>query len=49
MCLSDGPLFPSTVNSKRPAIIFAVKRTDSVPGRITLLIVSVTTINSSNL
>jgi hypothetical protein len=45
VCLIDGPLFPSRVNSKCPAIIFAVKRTASVPGRIRLLIVSMTTMN----
>ena len=38
--LIDGPLFPSRVNSKCPAIMFAVKRTASVPGRIRFLIVS---------
>ncbi len=40
-----GPLFPSRVNSRWPAIMFAVKRTASVPGRIRLLIVSIMTIN----
>jgi hypothetical protein len=38
MCLIDGPLFPSSVNSKCPAIIFAVRLTASVPGRIRLII-----------
>jgi hypothetical protein len=45
VCLIDGPLFPSKVSSKCPAIIFAVKRTASVPGRIKLLIVSMITMN----
>jgi hypothetical protein len=40
--LTDGPLFPNKVSSKCPAIIFAVKHTASVPGRIRLLIVSIT-------
>lgn len=43
--LIDGPLFPSRVSSKCPAIIFAVKRTARVPGRIRLLIVSMITMN----
>ena len=29
--LIDGPLFPSRVNNRCPAIMFAVKRTASVP------------------
>jgi hypothetical protein len=45
VCLIDGPLFPSRASSKCPAIIFAVKRTASVPGRIKLLIVSMITMN----
>jgi len=45
VCLIDGPLFPSSVNNKYPAIIFAVRHTANVPGRIRLLIVSVITIN----
>jgi hypothetical protein len=45
VCLIDGPLFPSSVRSKCPAIIFAVNRTASVPGRIRFLIVSMTTMN----
>ena len=45
----DGPLFPSKVSSKCPAIIFAVKCTASVPGRIRLLIVSMITINGINI
>ena len=49
VCLIDGPLFPSSVRSKCPAIIFAVKRTASVPGRIRLLIVSIITINGINM
>jgi hypothetical protein len=40
-----GPLFPSRVNNKCPAIMFAVSRTANVPGRITFLIVSIHTIN----
>ena len=49
MCLIDGPLFPNSVNIKCPAIIFAIKRTASVPGRIRLLIVSIITINGINM
>ena len=49
MCPIDGPLFPSNVSSKCPAIIFAVRRTASVPGRIMLLIVSMITINGINM
>lgn len=49
MCLIDGPLFPSRVNSKCPAIIFAVRRTARVPGRIRLLIVSIITMNGINI
>jgi len=45
VCLIDGPLFPSNVNSRCPAIMFAVKRTAKVPGRIRFLIVSMMTIN----
>ena len=45
VCLSDGPLFPSKVNNRCPAIMFAVRRTANVPGRIRLLIVSIITIN----
>jgi len=45
VCLIDGPLFPSNVNNKCPAIMFAVNRTANVPGRIRLLIVSMMTIN----
>ena len=46
--LIDGPLFPNKVNSKWPAIMFAVSRTASVPGRIKFLIVSIITINGIN-
>jgi len=46
--LIDGPLFPNNVNSRCPAIMFAVKRTASVPGRIRFLIVSIMTINGIN-
>ena len=49
MCLIDGPLLPSKVSSKCSAIIFAVKRTASVPGRIRLLIVSMITIKGINM
>ena len=45
MCLIDGPLLPNSVNNRCPAIIFAVKRTAKVPGRIRFLIVSMMTIN----
>lgn len=45
MCLIDGPLFPSKVNSRCPAIMFAVSRTAKVPGRIRFLIVSMMTMN----
>jgi hypothetical protein len=45
VCLIEGPLFPRRVNNRWPAIIFAVKRTANVPGRIKLLIVSMITIN----
>jgi hypothetical protein len=45
VCLIDGLLFPSKVSNKCPAVMFAVKRTASVPGRIRLLIVSIITIN----
>lgn len=45
MCLILGPLLPSNVSSRWPAIMFAVKRTASVPGRIRLLIVSIMTMN----
>jgi len=46
--LIDGPLFPSSVNSKCPAIIFAVRRTANVPGRIRFLIVSMITMKSED-
>jgi hypothetical protein len=45
VCLIDGALFPSKVNSRCPAIMLAVSRTASVPGRIKLLIVSMMTMN----
>ena len=45
VCLIDGPLFPSSVNSKCPAIIFAVRRSANVPGRIRFLIVSIIPMN----
>lgn len=40
----DGPVFPSRVRRRWPAIIFAASRTARVPGRITFLIVSIKTI-----
>ena len=40
-----GPLFPRRVSSRCPAIMFAVSRTASVPGRIRFLIVSMITMN----
>ena len=49
MWLIDGPLFPNSVNNKCPAVMFAVKRTASVPGRIRFLIVSIITINGINM
>ena len=49
VCLIDGPLFPSSINNKCPAIIFAVRRTANVPGCIRLLIVSIITINGINI
>jgi hypothetical protein len=39
VCLIEGPLCRRRVNNRWPAVIFAVKRTASVPGRIKLLIV----------
>jgi len=45
VCLIDGPLFPSRVSNRCPAIMFAVSRTANVPGRIRLLIVSIITMN----
>jgi hypothetical protein len=49
VCLNDGPLFPSKVNSRCAAIMFAVKRNASVPGRIRFLIVSIITMNGINI
>lgn len=40
-----GPVFPSNVINKWPAIILAERRTAKVPGRIIFLIVSIQTIN----
>lgn len=40
-----GPVLPSRVNSRWPAIILAANRTAKVPGRIMLLIVSINTMN----
>lgn len=42
--LALGPVFPSKVISKWPAIILAANRTAKVPGRIIFLIVSIITI-----
>ena len=39
-----GPWEPSKVNSKCPATIFAANRIESVPGRMTLLTLSINTI-----
>ena len=47
--LIDGPLFPSSVSSKCPAVMFAVRRTASSPGRIRLLTFSMITINGINI
>jgi len=44
----EGPVLPSKVKSKCPAIIFAASRTAKVPGRITFLIVSINTIKGIN-
>ena len=41
-------VFPSNVNNKCPAIIFAVRRIVKVPGRIMFLMVSIHTINIIN-
>ena len=41
----EGPVLPSKVNKRCPAIILAASRTASVIGRIILLIVSINTIN----
>ena len=49
VCLIEGPLFPSKVSSRRPAIILAVRWTVIIPGRIRLLIVSIITINGINM
>jgi len=45
----EGPLFPSKVSNRCPAIMFAVSRTARVPGRMTLLIVSMITMNGINM
>ena len=49
MCFSDGPLFPSRVNNRCPAIMFAVRSAACVPCRIKLPIVSMITINDINM
>jgi len=43
--LNEFPVFPKSVNNRCPAIIFAVSRIASVPGRIIFLIVSIHTMN----
>lgn len=43
-----GPVFPRRVMSKCPAIMFAASRTAKVPGRMTLLIVSIHTMKGIN-
>lgn len=40
-------MFPKSVRSKWPAIIFAASRTAKVPGRIIFLTVSIKTINGA--
>lgn len=42
---NEGPVLPRRVKSKWPAIMFAANRTAKVPGRITFLMVSISTIN----
>jgi len=42
--LAAGPWDPKSVNNKCPATILAASRIESVPGRITFLTVSITTI-----
>ena len=49
VCLIDGPLLPNKVSRRCPAIMLAVRRTASVPGRIKFLIVSIITINGINM
>lgn len=49
VCLISGPLFPNRVSNRCPAIMFAVSRTASVPGRIRFLMVSITTMNGINM
>jgi hypothetical protein len=44
-CLIVGPLFPSSVSKRCPAIMFAVSRTARVPGRMIFLTVSIHTMN----
>lgn len=41
---AEGPWFPSRTSRRWPAIIFAVRRTANVPGRMIFLIVSIRTI-----
>jgi hypothetical protein len=47
--ITDGQLFPNKFSSKCPAILFAVKCTASVTGRIRFLIISMITINDINI
>lgn len=42
--IKEGPVFPSSVIKRCPAIILAASRTAKVPGRIIFLIVSIQTI-----
>ena len=41
----EGPVLPKRVSNRWPAIILAARRTAKVPGRITFLIVSISTMN----
>lgn len=41
---NEGPWFPNNVRRRWPAIMFAARRIAKVPGRITLLTVSIHTI-----
>ena len=45
VCVKEGPVPPSKVSKRWPAIMLAANRTASVPGRITFLTVSINTIN----
>ena len=48
LLVSDGPVFPNKVNNKCPAIMLAARRIAKVPGRITFLTVSMSTIKGVN-